>query len=89
MSQDTTARNVGVSVATSDTLVAAYNSGRKELTICNDGANIVYLSLGTAAAVAASGIRLAAGASYTTNKWQGMVRGIALTGATNVTVSEI
>lgn len=88
MSLDIQARNTGVSVQTTDTLVCAQNFGRKELTIVNDGANVVYLCPGTAAAVAATGIRLAAGASWTTNKWQGAVRAIALTGATNVTVCE-
>jgi hypothetical protein len=81
----TTAANTAVSVATSDTAILPQDQGRRELTIVNDGANVVYLALG-AAAVLNSGIRLAAGASYTTNMWQGTVRGVAATGATNVTV---
>jgi hypothetical protein len=83
----TTAVNTGVSVATTDTAILAQNLGRREVTIVNDGANVVYLALG-ATAVANQGIRLAAGAAYTTNLWEGTVRGIALTGATNVTVCE-
>lgn len=83
----TTANNTFVSVALTDTPVLALNLGRRELTIVNDGANIVYLALG-ATAVAGSGIRLAAGASYTTNLWEGTVRAIALVGATNITVAE-
>jgi hypothetical protein len=82
-----TAVNTGVSVAVTDTLILAQNLGRREVTIVNDGANVVYLALG-AAAVANAGIRLAAGASYTTNLWEGTIRGIALTGATNVTLCE-
>jgi hypothetical protein len=63
-----------VSVGTSTTTVATQNLGRRELTIVNDGTNIVYLALNTTdgttvpTAVANSGIRLnASGGSWTTN----------------------
>jgi hypothetical protein len=85
MSRDTAITNTGVSVGTGDTAILPLDRGRRELTIVNDGANVVYLALGATAA-ANSGIRLAAGASYTTNLWEGTVRGIAPAGATNVTV---
>jgi hypothetical protein len=85
-----------VSVATSTTSVVAANNTRAELTITNDGANVVYLMLNTTdgttvpTAVANQGIRLAAtGGSWTTNSYTGPVAGIALTGATVVTVVEV
>lgn len=85
-----------VSVATTSTTVLAANNARAELTITNDGANVVYLMLNTTdgttvpAAVANQGIRLAAtGGSWTTNSYIGPVAGIALTGATVVTVVEV
>lgn len=87
MGRTTALTNAAVAVATSDTLVLAQNLGRREVTICNDGANVVYLTLG-ATAVVGTGVRLAAGASYTTNLWEGSIRGIAVTGATNVSVAE-
>jgi hypothetical protein len=77
-----------VSVATTSTAVLPQNLGRRELTICNDGANIVYLGLGPTAATS-NGIRLAAsGGSYTTNLWKGAVSAIAVTGTTVITVAE-
>jgi hypothetical protein len=85
-----------VSVGTSTTTVATQNLGRRELTIVNDGTNIVYLALNTTdgttvpTAVANSGIRLnASGGSWTTNSYKGPVAGIALVGATGVTVFDI
>ena len=87
MSKTTSSATTAVNVGTTDTVVLATNLGRREVTIVNDGANIVYLSLGRAA-TAANGIRLAAGASYTTNLWEGSINAIALTAATNVTVAE-
>jgi hypothetical protein len=85
-----------VSVATTTTTVVQANVGRRELTITNDGANVIYLALNTGdgttvpAAVANSGVRLAAtGGSWTTNAYKGPVAGIALTGATVVTVIDI
>lgn len=85
-----------VSVAITSTPVVSANDARVELTITNDGANVVYLQLNTTdgtstpTAVASQGIRLAAsGGSWTTNSYTGAVAGIALTGATNVTVVEI
>lgn len=85
-----------VSVGTSSTTVLSANDARVEVTITNDGTNIVYLQLNTTdgttvpTAVASQGIRLAAsGGSWTTNAYTGPVAGIALTGATTVTVCEI
>lgn len=79
--------------------IVAENKSRAEITIFNDGANVVYLTLATAESgasaanptpVTASGIRLNAnGGSWTTNAYTGPVYGIAVTGATNVTVVEI
>lgn len=83
-SSATTARSVGIA----DTLVIAANASRREITVVNDGANIVYLALGRAA-VAGNGIRLNAnGGSWTSAYWDGEVRGIAVTAATNVTIAE-
>ena len=88
MSKTTAGSTTAVSVATSSTPIVGQNLGRRELTITNDGANIVYLALGSTA-IASNGIRLAAsGGSYTTSRWQGPVSAIALTGATVVTVAE-
>jgi hypothetical protein len=80
-----------VAVQTTDTLVAAANQGRQEITVTNNGANVVYLRLGTGAAAAATvGIRLNAnGGSWTSNVYRGAVRGYADTGATNVLVAEV
>lgn len=89
MSKTTAGPTTAVSVATTDTPVLASNLGRREVTIVNDGANVVYLSFGTGAATANAGVRLnAAGGSYTTNNWQGAIRGIAVTAASVVTVAE-
>lgn len=88
MSKTTSGSVTAVSVATSDTVILAVNTGRREVTIVNDGANVVYLSFGRPA-VASNGVRLnASGGSYTTNSWEGSINGIALTGATVVTVAE-
>lgn len=88
-----------VSVGTTDTAVLAENHSRAEVTICNDGANVVYLQLATVrsgssaspkAAVVGQGVRLNAnGGSWTSNAYTGPIQGIAVTGATSVTVVEI
>ena len=85
-----------VSVGTSSTTVLNSNDNRIEVTITNDGSNVIYLQLNTTdgttvpTAVASQGIRLAAsGGSWTSNAYTGAVAGIALTGATNVTVVEV
>lgn len=87
--QTDTATATSVSVLVSDTQVAAANQKRVELTVCNDHATqLVYLTLGGAAAVASKGIRLnAAGGSYTTT-FTGEIRGISVGGTSVVTVSE-
>lgn len=71
-----------VSVGTTSATVVAANADRIEVTICNDHATqILYLALG-ATAVVNQGIRLnAAGGSYTTNAYTGIITGVA-TGAT-------
>lgn len=80
-----------VSVGAATTSVVAANTGRVEITICNDHATqIAYLSLGAAAAVANTGIRLnAAGGSYTTTSYTGAIQAIATGAATILTVTEI
>jgi hypothetical protein len=89
MSKTTAGPVTFISVGTTDTAILPANLGRREVTIVNDGANVVYLSFGTGAAVANAGVRLnAAGGSYTTNNWEGAIRGIAVTAASVLTVAE-
>lgn len=95
-----------VNVGTSTTVVLGNNPGRAEVTVVNDGANVVYLQLATAYATPApfagdqvpaaptavlnQGIRLnATGGSWTSKAYTGPLAGIAVTGATNVTVTEV
>ena len=78
-----------VSVATTDTLVLAANRQRLSATFCNNGSNVIYLRLGTGAAVAGQGIRLAAGQTVTLDNYTGEVRGIALTAATSLTLVQV
>lgn len=78
-----------VTVATTDTPILAARPARAELTICNDGANVVYLRLAATGSALSQGIRLAPGATYTTAAYLGPVCGIAATGATVVTVVEV
>jgi hypothetical protein len=89
--QTDTARNPGsqVSVGAADTLIAAANGDRVEITITNDHATqVVYLKLGAAGELN-KGIRLnAAGGSYTTNAYTGEIRGFASGAATIVLVAE-
>lgn len=83
--------NTSVSV-NADTLVLARNDSRNGFIIVNDSTNVVYLSLGAAAAVANSGIRLNAnGGAFQIDGgslWTGVIRGIAVGGASVVTVCE-
>lgn len=83
-----------VSVGLASTTVVAENRSRVEITVVNDGANIIYLALQTVegvqpTAVANKGIRLAAGASWTSQRFVGAISAIALVGATNLTVAEL
>lgn len=93
--RDIAKASTAVSVGTGSTVVAAANPSRVELTVVNDGANTVYLQLQTVVgqaptAVASQGIRLnSGGGSWTTDNFTGAVAGIALTGATNVTIAEV
>lgn len=91
VTQSDTAKNGGdaVSVTTSTTAVVAANPRRVEVTLVNDGANVIYLGLGQAA-VANKGIRLAAsGGSYTTSAFNGAINAIAVTGTTVLCFTEI
>lgn len=88
MSKTTSGSTTSVSVGLADTAILPQNIGRREVTIVNDGANTVYLSFGRAA-TASNGVRLNAnGGSYSTNNWEGAINGIALVGASVVTVAE-
>lgn len=77
--------------------IVGVNQSRRELTIVNDHATqIVYLALnvtdGVTAPTAAlnSGIRLnAAGGSWTTNVYKGVVSAIATGAGTGITIAEI
>lgn len=88
MSKTTAGPTAFVDVTTASTPVLPQNLGRRELTVVNDGANVIYLAFGKAA-TANNGCRLnAAGGSYTTNNWQGAVNAIALTATTRLCVME-
>lgn len=91
--QTDTATNpaISVSVGAADIQIVPANTGRVEITICNDHATqIIYLSLGGAAAVVSKGIRLnAAGGSYTTTSYTGEIRAIASGAATVACITEI
>ena len=82
-----------VAVGATSTKIAGMNPKRKSLTIVNDSANVVYISLGPVA-VSGAGIRLnASGGSvvlgiYTDIPYTGVVYGIA-SGTSNVTVTEV
>lgn len=84
-----------VSVTTSSTAILAANTSRRTLTIVNtDGTNPVSLafttSFGTApTATANSGVKLAAGASFSIDGYSGAVAGIATGGTVVVTVLEV
>lgn len=96
MAQIETAHFSGaVSVAITDTPVVALNTARREITIVNDSANVVYLKHQTVVgalpvAVANQGVRLNAnGGSYTTGVFLGAINAIAVGGASVITVTEI
>lgn len=79
-----------VSVGTSSATVVAANPNRVEVTICNDHATqILYLALGPTAVVN-TGIRVnAAGGSYTTTSYAGIITAVASGAATTATFTEI
>jgi hypothetical protein len=91
-SQNATASKPGnrVTVATTDTPIVTADDGRGEITITNDGANVVYLRLAaTGASINAVAIRLnAAGGNFTTD-FKGAISGFAVTGATDVLVGAL
>jgi hypothetical protein len=80
-----------VSVATSSTPVSVgLTRGAGERVFCNDGANIIYLRLAATGATLNQGIRLNAnGGSVMLSSYTGPVCGIAVTAATNLTVTEV
>jgi hypothetical protein len=92
-----------VSVATSSTLVAAYNPSRSEITIVNAGTTDVCLAFATTwgtlsgyalggpltpTAVLDSGVLLKPGGSYNVDTYRGPIAGISRTSANLVTVAE-
>lgn len=88
MSKTTAGSTTNVDVLVTNTAVLPANPGRRELTVVNDGANVVYLAFGRPA-TANSGCRLnAGGGSFTTNNWAGAVNAIALTATTRLCVME-
>ena len=81
--------SVAVSAATS-TAILANNGSRQYATICNDGANNVYLSFGVPA-VLSKGYRLAAAACYEMKLgtiFIGAINGIATSSTSTVTIIE-
>lgn len=84
--------NSAVSVGTSNTPIVPANTVRNCLILVNDGVNVVYLSFGTAAAVASSGIRLnALGGMIIIDNASLLphgVNGIAVGGSSAVTICE-
>lgn len=83
--------NGAVSVLVTDTQIVPANPNRQQVTICNNHATqVVYLSLGSAAAVASQGIRInGAGGSYTTKVYRGEIRGISVGGTSVCTFAEV
>lgn len=86
-----TADDNSQSLPASDTLIFAARPGRTYLLIANPAAaNTIYIRLGTVAAVVngAGTIPIAPGGVFVMDSsyvWEGPVRGIAGTGATNMT----
>lgn len=83
----------GVTVAITDSLVIAANARRKWLILVNQGANDIWLSLGSGKAVADKGVYLKAGGGAvlfdTLNPWLGEIRGIADTVPSKLTIQEV
>jgi hypothetical protein len=78
-----------VTVGTASVQLLALNPSRVALFISNDHAsNVLYLRFGTGTAVAASGVRVSPGATFTTDSFAGPVQGIA-SAVTNVGIIEI
>lgn len=83
------ATNSAVSVGVSSTSVLSSNSSRNEFTVVNDSDTVIYLKLGTSAALN-SGIRLnAAGGSYTNSTYTGAVTAISSGSSKTLTVVEM
>lgn len=59
---------------------------RSKVTICNNGAGVVYLSFATTtnSMVSGNGIRLSAGATHVEEVWKGEIRAISTAGITNI-----
>lgn len=91
-----------VPVLVTTTVVVGNNPARTEITVVNTSANIIDLAFATAesgtapaptiptapTAVAGSGLRLAAGASWTSQSYTGPIAAIAQTATSNLTVAE-
>ncbi len=80
-----------VTVLGISTLVRAANPNRVSINLVNDGASVIYLSLGNAAVVG-SGMRInPRGGSYhigQSNLWLGEIYGITEGEMSNMTISE-
>lgn len=88
-SRTSSATNGKTAVGTSSTSVLASNANRKELTVVNDSANTIYLSL-SGTAVLNEGIRLNAnGGSYTNTNYTGAVTAISSVADSNLTTLEV
>lgn len=85
--------DVGTANTTSSVIVQKFDS-RQEITITNDGANVVYLGFvtvpgATPVATVGKGIRLnASGGSWTTTTYTGAIAAIANSAASTVTIAE-
>lgn len=79
-----------VSVATASTSVLASNTNRKSVIFANVGANNIYLNLAGGTAVATNTLLLP-NEKFVWDRWvsTGAITGIAATGATNLSVTEI
>jgi len=93
---DTAKTSGQVSVLITTTTVCQANKSRCEITIVNtDATNPVYLALNTTdgttvpTATASNGIKLAAGASWTTDAYLGPIAAIAVGGTVVCTLAEI
>jgi hypothetical protein len=84
----------GINVAAASVVLLNPNPNRKLCTICNDSANIVYLSLGQVA-ITAEGIRLNPnGGVFTLGEFSdfpyfGSVSAISVAAGSNVVITEV
>lgn len=78
-----------VSVGTGTTEVRPANRKRTTITLVNDGANKIYVFKGSGAETGKGIPLLKEGGSIIIEDWLGIVTAAALTGATNLCVSEV